>query len=102
MEKPRKIVEFSRNSFLNLLPHEPFSRSFSVVFSRFCGRFAVIPGENQRISEKIREFRRNLSIFFPFLSTSLHFLSPNHPILCSKMLNLTMHNKKVIFLFGRT
>lgn len=28
MEFPRKIVEFSWNSFLNLFPDDPFSRSF--------------------------------------------------------------------------
>lgn len=95
MEFPRKIVEFSWNSFLNLFPDDPFSRSFSVVF-------AVISGENRRISEKNGEKQRISEKSFRFLSTSLHFHSLNHPILCSKMLNLTMHNKKVIFLFGRT
>ena len=34
-ENTRKIKEFSRNSFLNLLPDDPFSRSLSVVFGRF-------------------------------------------------------------------
>lgn len=43
-------------------------RSFSVVFT-------VIFGENRRISEKNGEYRRNLSVFIPFLSTSLHFHS---------------------------
>ena len=43
-------------------------RSFSVVFS-------VISGENRRISEKNGEYRRHLSVFIPFLSTSLHFHS---------------------------
>ena len=52
-ENARKIGEFPRNSFLNLLPDDPFSRSFPVVF-------AVIFGENRRISEKIGEFRRKM------------------------------------------
>ena len=34
-ENTRKIKEFSRNSFLNLLLDDPFSRSLSVVFGRF-------------------------------------------------------------------
>lgn len=66
--KQWKIIPFLSFSFLNLLPDDPFSRSFPVVF-------AVIPGENQRISEKNGEYRGNLSVFFPFLSTSLHFHS---------------------------
>ena len=60
----------------------PFHSSNSCQLTHFRGRFrsfsvvfAVIPGENQRISEKIREYRGNLSVFFPFLSTSLHFHS---------------------------
>ena len=73
-ENMRKIVEFPRNSFHNLFPDDPFSRSFPVVF-------AVIPGENQRISENIGEkWRisetsfRFLSVFIPFHSFS--FLNP--------------------------
>lgn len=73
-ENMRKIVEFPRNSFHNLFPDDPFSRSFPVVF-------AVIPGENQRISENIGEkWRisetsfRFLSVFIPFCSFS--FLNP--------------------------
>lgn len=76
MEFPRKIVEFSWNSFLNLFPDDPFSRSFSVVFSRFCGhswRKSENIGENQRISEKIREFQRKSFLFFPFHYTFLPF-----------------------------
>lgn len=68
MENMRKIIPFLSFSFLNLLPDDPFSRSFSVVFM-------VISGENQRISEKNGEYRGNHSVFFPFLSTSLHFHS---------------------------
>ena len=37
MENTRKIMEFSRNSFLNLLPDDPFSRSLSVVFAVISG-----------------------------------------------------------------
>ena len=73
-ENMRKIVEFPRNSFHNLFPDDPFSRSFPVVFP-------VIPGENQRISENIGEkWRisetsfRFLSVFIPFCSFS--FLNP--------------------------
>ena len=54
---------FPWNSFLDLLPDDPFSRSFSVVF-------AVISGENRRISEKNGEYRGNLSVFIPFHSSS--------------------------------
>lgn len=67
VEKQRKIVEFSRNSFLNLLPDDPFSRSFSVVFP-------VIPGENQRISEKIREYRGKMENFGEIFPFSFHFI----------------------------
>lgn len=68
MENMRKIIPFLSISFHNLFRMTRFSRSFSVVFS-------VISGENRRISEKNGEYRRNLSVFFPFLSTSLHFHS---------------------------
>jgi hypothetical protein len=50
---------------------------FAVVFGRFRSFsvvFAVIPGENRRISEKNGEYRGNLSVFIPFLSFS--FLNP--------------------------
>ena len=66
----------------------PFHSSNSSQMTRFRGRFrsfsvvfAVISGENQRISEKIREFlqkngeyRGKSFLFIPFLSTSLHFI----------------------------
>lgn len=68
MENMRKIIPFLSISFHNLFRMTRFSRSFSVVFS-------VISGENRRISEKNGEYRRHLSVFFPFLSTSLHFHS---------------------------
>lgn len=74
MEFPRKIVEFSWNSFLNLFPDDPFSRSFSVVFGRFCGHFwrkSENFGEFQRKSEN---FRENLSFSFHFITLS--FLNP--------------------------
>ena len=74
MENMRKIIPFLSISFHNLFPDDPFSRSFPVVF-------AVIPGENQRISENIGEkWRisetsfRFLSVFIPFHSFS--FLNP--------------------------
>lgn len=60
----------------------PFHSSTSYRMTHFRGRFrsfsvvfAVISGENRRISEKNGEYRGNLSVFFPFLSTSLHFHS---------------------------
>ena len=69
------FIPFLSISFLKLLPVDPFSRSFPVVFS-------VISGENQRISENFRENQRIsgkiipfLSVFIPFLSTSLQFHS---------------------------
>ena len=76
------FVEFSRKirgkSFLFI----PFLSSTSSWMTHFRGRFrsfsvvfAVISGENRRISEKNGEYRGNLSVFFPFLSTSLHFHS---------------------------
>ena len=59
----------------------PFHSSNSSQMTRFRGRFrsfsvvfAVISGENQRISEKNGEYRGNHSVFIPFLSTSLHFI----------------------------
>lgn len=67
MENEWKIIPFLSISFHNLLPDDPFSRSFSVVFS-------VISGENRRISEKNGEYRGNLSVFIPFLS--FLFLNP--------------------------
>ena len=79
VEKQRKIVEFPRNSFLNLLPDDPFSRSFSVVFGRFFGhsrRKSENFGEFQRKSENIGE---NHSFSFHFITLSF----PNTPILCS-------------------
>lgn len=70
-----KCVE--NHSFLFLF--FPFHSSTSSQMTRFRGRFrsfsvvfAVIPGENQRISEKNGEYRRNLSVFFPFHYTSIH------------------------------
>lgn len=71
-ENAWKIIPFLSFSFLNLLPDDPFSRSFSVVF-------AVIFGENQKISEKNREFSGIFTEIIPFHSFS--FL--NTTILCS-------------------
>lgn len=91
MENMRKIIPFPSISFHNLFRMTRFSRSFSVVFS-------VISGENRRISEKNGEYRRHLSVFFP-----LHYTFIPQPLdFLPQMLNLTIHNKKVIFLFGRT
>lgn len=94
MENMRKIIPFLSISFLNLLPDEPFSRSFPVVFGRFCGHFRRKSenfGEKWRISETSFRF---YSFLFLFVPQPLDFLP--------QMLNLTIHNKKVIFLFGRT
>ena len=55
-ENMRKIVEFPRNSFLNIYLDDPFSRSFSVVSRSFFRSFLENFSENQRISEKIIPF----------------------------------------------
>lgn len=44
MENMRKIIPFLSFSFLNLLPDDPFSWSFPVVFGRNSLVFPVIPG----------------------------------------------------------
>lgn len=75
VEKQWKIVEFPRNSFLNTYLDDPFSRSFPVVSRSFFRSFLEKISENQRISEKIREYRGKSFLFIPFLSTSLHFHS---------------------------
>ena len=77
MENEWKIIPFLSISFHNLLPDDPFSRSFSVVFGRFFGHFwrkSENIGEKWRISEKNGEYRGNLSVFIPFLS--FLFLKP--------------------------
>lgn len=65
------FIPFLSISFLKLLPVDPFSRSFPVVFGRFCGH-------SWRKSEKIREFQRkseNIGDIFPFsfLFFPLHY-----------------------------
>lgn len=70
------------------LSDDPF---FAVVFGRFFGHF-------WRKSEKIGEYRRNLFLFIPLHSTFI----PQPLDFLPQMLNLTIHNKKVIFLFGGT
>ena len=76
------FIPFLSISFLKLLPVDPFSRSFPVVFGRFFGHFwrkSENFRENQRISWKIIPFLSVfipfLSVFIPFLSTSLQFHS---------------------------
>lgn len=67
-ENTWKIIPFYSISFLNLLPDDPFSRLFSVVFGRFCGHFRRKMenfGEKWRISEKS----------FRFHSFSFHFIT---------------------------
>lgn len=87
MENMRKIIPFLSISFHNLFPDDPFFRSFS---------------------EKIGEFRRkmeNIGDIFPFsfIFIPLHSTFIPQPLdFLPQMLNLTIHNKKVIFLFGGT
>lgn len=109
------FVDFSRKmrgkSFLFI----PFLSSTSSWKTHFRGRFrsfsvvfAVIPGENQRISENFGEKWRISGKSFRFLSFSFHFITlsflfiPQPLDFLPQMLNLTGYNKKVIFLFGRT
>jgi hypothetical protein len=68
------FIPFLSISFLNLLPDDPFSRLFSVVFGRFCGHF-------RRKMENIGEKMENIGeiIPFSFLFFPLHsflFLKP--------------------------
>ena len=87
------FIPFLSFSFLNLLPDDPFSRSFSVIFGRFCGH-------SWRKSENIGEKWRHLSVFIPFLSISFHFIpSPPQitPILCSKTYSLQILLKFLAF-----
>lgn len=96
MENMRKIIPFLSFSFLNLLPDDPFSRSFSVVFGRFCGHFwrkSENFGEKWRISGKSFRFH---SFSFHFITLSFLFIPQNLDFL-PQMLNLTRYNKKVIF-----
>ena len=80
VEKQWKIVEFPRNSFLNTYLDDPFSRSFPVVSRSFFRSFLEKISENQRISEKIREYRGKSFLFIPFLSFSFHFIPLLSPI----------------------
>lgn len=106
-----KCVENHSFSFLFI----PFLSSTSYRMTHFRGRFrsfsvvfAVIPGENQRISENFGEKWRISGKSFRFLSFSFHFITlsflfiPQPLDFLPQMLNLTGYNKKVIFLFGRT
>ncbi len=106
-----KCVENHSFSFLFI----PFLSSTSCRMTRFCGRFrsfsvvfAVISGEKRRISEKNGEYRRKMETSFRFHSFSFHFITlsflfiPQTLDFLPQMLNLTIYNKKVIFLFGRT
>ena len=84
MENMRKIIPFLSISFHNLFRMTRFSRSFSVVFGRFLRSFLEKIREFRRISEKNGEYRRHLSVFFPFLflfvpfhSSTPRFSSPN-------------------------
>ena len=69
-ENMRKIVEFPRNSFHNLFPDDPFSRSFPVVFARnslvFPVIFRLIPIDSSKSF-----------LFIPFRSSTPIFSSPN-------------------------
>ena len=73
-----KYVENHSFSFLFI----PFLSSTSCRMTRFRGRFRSFfrsflekNGEYRRKMENIGEKWRHLSVFFPFLSTSLHFHS---------------------------
>lgn len=93
-ENARKIGEFPRNPFLEVAePKEDPAvvsghfRSFPVVsgrFRSFLRSFLEKIREFRRISEKNGEYRRHLSVFFPFLflfvpfhSSTPRFSSPN-------------------------
>ena len=65
-ENMRKIVEFPRNSFLNIYLDDPFSRSFRGRFSGHSWRKSEKIREFRRISAKIREYRRKSFLFIPF------------------------------------
>ena len=67
MENMRKIIPFLSFSFLNLLPDDPFSRSFPVVFGRFCGHFWR---KSENIGEKWRISGKSFH-FFPLHYTSI-------------------------------
>lgn len=79
MENMRKIIPFLSISFLNLLPDDPFSRSFPVVFGRFFGHFwrkSENFGEKWRISGKSFRFLSFSFLFFPRHYTSI----PQYPV----------------------
>lgn len=76
------FIPFLSISFLKLLPVDPFSRSFPVVFGRFRSflrSFSEKIGEFRRKMENIGEFSGIFTEIIPFHSFS--FL--NTPILCS-------------------
>jgi hypothetical protein len=80
-ENEWKIIPFLSFSFLNLLPDDPFSRSFPVVFGRFCGHFwrkSENFGEKWRISGNLVEFSRKSFLFIPFLSSIPRFYALQH------------------------
>lgn len=71
------FIPFLSISFLKLLPVDPFSRSFPVVFGRFCGH-------SWRKSENIGDIFPFSFLFFPlhynfipFYSSTPRFSSPN-------------------------
>ena len=67
-------------SFHNLFRMTRFSRSFSVVFGRFCGhswRKSENIGEKWRISGKSFHFFPLHYTFIPFYSSTPRFYSPN-------------------------
>lgn len=81
------FIPFLSISFLKLLPVDPFSRSFPVVFGRFFGHFwrkTENIGEKWRISEKNGDIFPFSFLFFPlhytfipFYSSTPRFSSPN-------------------------
>lgn len=111
MENMRKIIPFLSISFHNLFRMTRFSRSFLRSFLEKIGEFrrkSENIGEKWRISETSFRFHSFSFHFIPLHSTSFHFHSifflfiPQPLDFLPQMLNLTIHNKKVIFLFGRT
>ena len=90
-ENEWKIIPFLSFSFLNLLPDDPFSRSFPVVFGRFFGHFwrkSEKIGENRRKSENIGEKWRISGKSFRFHSFSFLFI-PQPLDFRLQMLNLS-------------
>ena len=66
-ENEWKIIPFLSFSFLNLLPDDPFLRSFSEKIRKF-----------RRKIENLVEFSRKSFLFIPFLSSIPQFYALQH------------------------